>query len=208
MRITKEAKENNRKNILVVAQKLFAEKGYEQTTTRDISLACDMAKGTLFNYFKSKETLAMTMVAEAMESGRAMYERRRSEEESFVEELFLLIASELRALKPFRSYIGPVLESGMSVFSKKSPCEAGTNARKSHLKTVANILASHGYSTPDNSIAVTLYWSLYLGILAHWSRDTSHNQAETLTLIDYSMQVFTNTVSGNIELEHGSICNG
>lgn len=207
MRITKEAKENNRKQILQVAEKLFSKKGYEKTTTRDISLACGMAKGTLFNYFKSKETLAMTLVAQAMETGRKKYARRKSGEESFAEELFLLIASELRALKPFRNYIGPVLESGMSVFSKKSPCEPGNTTREAHLKTVEKILASHGYSAPGNSIAITLYWSLYLGILAHWSKDTSSNQSETLTLVDYSMLMFSNTISGNILPVHKSACN-
>lgn len=207
MRITQEAKEQNRNKILEVAKILFAQKGYEQTTTRDISIACGMAKGTLFNYFKSKETLAMTMVADAMEAGRELYERRKSGEERFVEDLFLLIASELRALRPYRTYIGPALESGMSVFSKTSPCEAGNNARRVHLKTVADILSAHGYESSSSSIVITLYWSLYLGILAHWSNDNSDNQAETLTLVDFSMHMFTNTVSGNILPEQKSICN-
>lgn len=206
MRITKEAKEKNRKKILKVAEKLFVLKGYEQTTTRDISAACGMAKGTLFNYFKSKETLAMTLVAEAMEAGHENYLRRKSGQESLLEELFLLVASELRALRPYRSYIGPVLESGMSVFSKKSICPAGDQVRHSHLQTVENILAHHGFQLADNSIAVTLYWSLYLGILAHWSNDNSENQAETLTLLDYSMHIFADTVSGNIESQ-GVVCN-
>lgn len=198
MRITKEAKENNRKKILEVAAKLFAQKGYEQTTTRDISVASGMAKGTLFNYFQSKETLAMTLVAGAMESGRKTYQGRKTGEENFEEDLFLLIASELRALKSYRNYIGPVLESGMSVFSKACPCEAGDKTREAHLETVIHILASHGFETSDASIITTLYWSLYLGILAHWSKDDSENQAQTLTLIDYSMQMFAGTVFGNI----------
>ncbi len=201
MRITKEAKEKNRKNILETAEKLFALKGYEQTTTRDISEACGMAKGTLFNYFNSKETLAMTLVAHAMESGRQTYLRRKSGDESLAEELFLLVASELRALRPYRSYIGPVLESGMSFFAKKSTCAAGEQARQSHLRAVAAALEGHGFAFMHNSIAVTLYWSLYFGILAHWSGDQSENQAETLTLADYSMQVFVNTISGNIEVQ-------
>ncbi len=207
MRITKKAKANNRKKILKVAEELFARQGYEQTTTRDISKACGMAKGTLFNYFQSKETLAMTMVAEAFETGREQYERRKSGEESFEEELFLLIVSELRALMPFRNYIGPVLESGMSVFEKVTPCETGGKIRESHQKTVTTIMASHNYETSDNSIAITMYWSLYLGILAYWSRDISSNQSETLTLVDYSMHMFTNTVAGDILPEHRSAWN-
>lgn len=197
MRITQEAKEKTRKTILEAAEKLFAKRGFEQTTTRDISAASGIAKGTLFNYFKSKETLAMTLVAEAMESGRKNYERRKTGEEGLVEELFLFVASELRALKPYRKYIGPVLESGMSVFSKRSICSAGEEARRNHLKTVGRILAKHGFAMEHNSIIVTLYWSLYLGILAHWSNDETPKQSETLGLIDYSMQTFANTISAN-----------
>jgi len=206
MRITKEAKEKNREKILEIAEKLFARKGYEQTTTRDISEACGMAKGTLFNYFDSKETLAMTLVARAMESGRQDYLRRKSGDESLVEELFLLVASELRALRPYRSYIGPVLESGMSIFTKKSICPAGDQARQAHLKTVEVALATRGFAAIRNSVAATLYWSLYLGILAHWSGDRSANQAESLALADYSLQVFVNTISGNIEVPK-AVCN-
>lgn len=208
MRITKEAKKNNRKKILEVAKKLFAQKGYEQTTTRDISLACGMAKGTLFNYFKSKETLAMTLVSQAMEDGRKVYQRRKTGNESFEEDLFLLIASELRTLRPFRKYIGPVLEGGMSIFFRSCPCEAGEKAREAHLETVGHILAYHGFENRDYSIIVTLYWSLYLGILAHWSKDDSENQSATLTLVDYSMQMFTSTVLGNISRHHPAVSNG
>lgn len=182
------------------AAALFNELGYEKTTTRDISNACGMAKGTLFNYFSSKETLAMTMVAEAMETGRDMYLRRRTGEESFIEDMFLFVASELRALRPFRCYIGPVLESGMSVFAKHSICPAGEKARQAHLNTVGSILTSHNYEMIQDSIALTLYWSLYLGILAHWSRDTSPHQQESLTLLDYSMKVFALTISGDMIL--------
>lgn len=200
MRITKEAKDKTRKNILNIAERLFADKGYEETTTRDISEACGIAKGTLFNYFNSKETLAMTLVAQAMESGRQAYLRRKSGEESLVEELFLLVASELRALRPYRSYIGPVLESGMSIFAKKSTCPAGDEVRQQHLRTVDVALAAHGFAFIQHSIPVTLYWALYLGILAHWSGDQSESQVETLTLADYSIQVFVNTIAANIEV--------
>ncbi len=198
MRITQKAKEENRNKILKIAAKLFSELGYEKTTTRDLSNAMGMAKGTLFNYFPSKETLAMTMVADAMEEGRTMYLKRKTGEESLTEEMFLFIASELRALKSFRSYIGPVLESSMSVFSKNSSCQAGERARMAHLQTISDILANHDYELVDDSITITMYWSLYLGILAHWSRDTSGHQQETLALLDYSMKVFAMSISGEI----------
>ncbi len=198
MRITQKTKEENRSKILKIAAKLFSELGYEKTTTRDLSNAMGMAKGTLFNYFPSKDTLAMTMVADAMEEGRVMYLKRKTGEESLTEEMFLFIASELRALKSFRSYIGPVLESSMSVFSKNASCQAGEKARVAHLQTISDILANHNYELVDGSITITMYWSLYLGILAHWSGDTSGHQQETLALLDYSMKVFAMSISGEI----------
>lgn len=198
MRITQEEKEKTRAKILEVAANLFHRQGYEKSTTRDISKACGIAKGTLFNYFPSKETLAMTLVADAMEAGRAHYLERRNGEESLEEDMFLFVASELRALRPFRKYIGPVLESTMSVFAKGSTCPAGEKARQAHLRTVGKILATHNFEIEDTSIPVTLYWSLYLGILAHWSKDDSELQQESLALLDYSMRVFGATISGNI----------
>ena len=198
MRITKEVKERTRKTILERSAALFQELGYEKTTTRDISTACGVAKGTLFNYFPSKETLAMTLVAEAMHQGRIKYFKRRTGNESLAENLFLFIATELRALRPFRTFIGPVLESTMSVFSKTSSCPVGESARLTHIKTMQHILSHHGYLIDDDSIAIPLYWSLYLGILANWSRDESTHQQHTLTLLDYSMKVFETTVTGSL----------
>ncbi len=204
MRITARAKEENREKILTTAEELFAEKGYEQTTTRDISQACGMAKGTLFNYFNSKETLAMTLIARAMESGRLAYRRRKSGCDTLPEELFLLIAAELRALRPYRSYIGPVLEGALSLFAKTSPCPAGQLARQAHLQAVQKALARHGFAPQADPAALTLYWSLYLGILAHWTRDTSKNQTATLSVLDYAVEMFSNTIAGSASVREAA----
>ena len=41
-------------NIRQVAQTLFAQKGYENTTTREISECAEVAEGTVFKYFPTK----------------------------------------------------------------------------------------------------------------------------------------------------------
>jgi AcrR family transcriptional regulator len=43
--------------ILDAAVRLFAEKGFHRTTTRDIAEAADVAEGTLYNYFANKDDL-------------------------------------------------------------------------------------------------------------------------------------------------------
>ena len=61
MRIVKEAKE--RKNeILDVAERLFAAKGFDNTTTNDILEEIGIARGTLYYHFMSKEDILDAMI--------------------------------------------------------------------------------------------------------------------------------------------------
>jgi len=69
MRINEQAKQQTRQRILATAAELFADKGFEESTTREIAQAAGLATGTMFNYFPSKETMAMTMVTEALRQG-------------------------------------------------------------------------------------------------------------------------------------------
>ncbi len=195
MRVTKEVKQATRENILLSAERLFSEVGYLDTTTRQIAQDAGIAAGTLFNYFPSKETLAMSLLAKAFRSGRQDYLAHRADDEDLSEELFLLISSELRRLRPYRSFVAPVLESTMSIFAKESGCPEGVATRGEHLATVQQAIQHHGFSNVPEHVATTLYWSLYLGILAFWSGDESRNQEQTLALIDYSLRVFTRTIS-------------
>ena len=196
MRISGEAKKESRARILEKAVELFTGKGFEETTTRDIAVAAGLASGTMFNYFPSKETLGMAMVTEALAQGTEDFERRRTGEEDLTEELFLFIASCLRRLRPLRPFLGPVLERSLSPFPRKTICPEGEAARLRHLETVQKIISRHGFAEAPDYVAMTIYWSLYLGILAFWTNDESSNQEETRSLIDYALRTFVQVISG------------
>jgi AcrR family transcriptional regulator len=57
-----------REQILEAAARLFAEKGFHRTTTREIADAADVSEGTLYNYFESKEALLIGIVSYLAES--------------------------------------------------------------------------------------------------------------------------------------------
>lgn len=196
MRISEQAKEENRFRILEKAAWQFVAKGFEDTTIRDITLAAGLATGTLFNYFPSKETLAMTMVTEALRKGREDFLHRKTGEEDLPEDLLLYISSGLRRLRPLRPFLGPVLERSLSPFSRKNICPEGDAARQEHLATVHEIIGTHGFAAAPDCIAMTMYWSLYLGILAFWTNDESPDQEATLALTDYSICMFVQVISG------------
>ena len=208
MRITEQAKKENRARIIKAANELFTQKGFEETTTRDIARASGLAVGTMFNYFPSKETLAMTMVKDALTRGGVDYLKRRTDQDGLSEELFLFITTGLHRLKPMHRFIGPVLEKSLSPFARKTVCLEGEAARIEHLAIVRQILASHGHNMTPDLVVDNLYWSLYLGILAFWSNDRSPGQVATLALIDYMLTLFIMMVKsgdGTCRLEKGDV---
>lgn len=62
-------KEQKRKEICDIAAKLFAEKGFESTTTRDISKAAGMSDAGVYYYFDSKELLLYQILDETLSTG-------------------------------------------------------------------------------------------------------------------------------------------
>lgn len=56
-----------RNEILDVAQQLFYQKGYEQTSIQDMLTAVGIAKGTFYHYFDSKQTLLKALLERMVE---------------------------------------------------------------------------------------------------------------------------------------------
>jgi AcrR family transcriptional regulator len=194
MRVTAQAKKETRTRILETARKLFLEKGFEQTTTRDIASLAGIAAGTLFNYFPSKEELGTTLLAEALDEARGDFLARRRGEEDLAELLFAHAMAGLRKLAPYRTAVAPIIEVGMSPFASNGSCE-GNRIRSEHLETVAGLIAAHRQGMPPSFVTVHLYWTLYLGVLAFWSNDESPNQEDTLAVLDQSMRLFVSSLN-------------
>src|SRR5687768_16250058 len=129
MRVTAQTKIATRQRILDVARRQFAQQGFEETTTLDIASAAEIAVGTLFNYFPTKESIVQFLVtdacARAADEFRVGVSRAPSPEStsdlvqadeplSLEEDLFAHAAGILRKLKPYRKYLPAVLETTLS----------------------------------------------------------------------------------------------
>ncbi len=64
-RINADAKQATRKRLLEAGASEFAKHGLEGANVNEISLAAGLAKGTIYNYFPSKEAVFLAVVAEA-----------------------------------------------------------------------------------------------------------------------------------------------
>jgi AcrR family transcriptional regulator len=188
MRVTAETKARTRERILASARQLFASRGFEATTTRDIADAAEIASGTLFNYFATKEAILANLAADAAAQVHREFEDGTLEGASLEEELFAFVAAGLRKLKPLRKHLAVLLESALR------PLAAGSNnedqaLRIAHLETVAHLAKKHGMGELS-PVALQLYWTLYTGVLMFWSSDRSPKQEDTLALLDHSLSMF------------------
>ncbi len=197
MRISAKAKEETRIRILEEGQKLFTQNGYGETTTRDIASVCGLATGTLFNYFPNKEALGMAILAEALDRAEQEFLGRLRDNQSLEEELFAHIAMEMRQLKPCRGFVGEILEGAFSPFGTSQATRSGDEARLRHMECVGAILHRHDFGDESEAVTMHLYWTLYLGVLAFWSKDASPKQEDSLAVLDQSVRLFASTVCTN-----------
>lgn len=73
--------------ILVAAENIFSEHGYYQARMEDIAEAAELAKGTLYYYFKSKDEIFLQLLERESKRVHEEIQKRISEESSFVEAL-------------------------------------------------------------------------------------------------------------------------
>jgi AcrR family transcriptional regulator len=71
VRVTAEVKEATRAKLLTAAADEFARAGLERANVDAISLTAGYAKGTIYNYFPSKDELFLAVVAQALAQAAA-----------------------------------------------------------------------------------------------------------------------------------------
>jgi AcrR family transcriptional regulator len=195
MRVTAEAKELTRRKILDAAQELFRSTGFDAATTRDIAREAGIATGTLFNYFATKEAIVVALVMDSQ--ARSTRNLSHDQHETLEEALFAHAAASLRLLKPYRKYLTPVLDTVLSPLAEIKGDDLGQTLRSQHLETVVELARQHGIDTGLSSVALQMYWTLYLGVLTFWTNDKSPKQEDTLALLDQSLAMFVNWLRGS-----------
>jgi len=204
MRVTRETRERTRRAILAAAEERFAATGFGAATTREIALAAGIAAGTLFNYFPSKETLGMALLVSAGEVAEAEFDATRREGESLEETMFALVAIQLRHFGPYRAWVGEVLDAVWSPLATGGGESEAAGFRIRHLDRVQALLQHAGMVGLEECVLDQhLYWTLYVGTLSFWARDTSEHQEATLAFLDRSTGLFCRSLRERAPLKTG-----
>jgi AcrR family transcriptional regulator len=189
-------KEQTKQRILRAALELFREKGLEGTTTKEISKRSRIAEGTLFNYFKTKEDLALYFFQKETEDLIQWFRgQARLQNAPLPEKLFGIIHRQLEYIEPYEDFIGAVFCRSLQPTSSLSPLSfESQELRLKYLRFIREILAE---AEEKNEIprlghlgayAVGLF---YLGIVTHWLHDGSRGKQKTLALLDRSLNFGT-----------------
>jgi uroporphyrinogen-III synthase/DNA-binding transcriptional regulator YbjK len=80
-------KEKKRELMLEVAAELFSKKNYHEVMMDDVARLTDVAKGTVYNYFSSKEELYFTIMSSKLENLNASLKNKIASEISVIDSL-------------------------------------------------------------------------------------------------------------------------
>jgi AcrR family transcriptional regulator len=189
-------KEQTKEQILSAALQLFREKGLEGTTTKEISKRAGIAEGTLFNYFKTKEDLALYFFQkETDELIQWFRTERRLQKAALPEKLFAIIHRQLEYIEPYEEFIGAVFCRALQPASALSPLSFESQEfRLKYLRFIREILKDaekKGGIPPVGDLGAYAFGLFYLGIVAHWLQDRSRGKQKTLALLDRALSLGT-----------------
>jgi AcrR family transcriptional regulator len=186
-------KEALRRRIVTAALELFQSKGFDATTTKQIARRAKVAEGTVFNYFQTKEDIALHFleleVDHAIETVRNNARLRRA---PLDEKLFALVEAQLDFLAPHEKFIGAAFIQALRPTSRLGFSTQALDLRNRYLSFVQELVDESRTVHPGAAVAWVAplaFWIFYLGILLHWLNDTSKGKQNTLALLDRSLKI-------------------
>ena len=187
-------KEQTKERILEAALELFRKKGWERATTREVAAKAGIAEGTLFNYFKTKEDLALFFFQKATDDVITWHENEPAlNKAGLAERLFAILQRQLDYIAPYENFIGAAFFRSLQPRSKLGPFSLESQElRAKYLRFIRDILdeaADRGEIGRLGELGAYALGLYYVGILTHWLHDSSKGKEKTLALLDRSLQI-------------------
>src|SRR2546426_3361193 len=162
-----------RKRIVSAAFSLFQTKGFDATTTKAIARKAGIAEGTVFNYFRTKEDIALHFFEQEVDQAIAsVRDNPRLQKAPLEEKLFALVHSQLEFLAPYEKFIGAAFihalkpASPLGIFSHRAQ-----ELRHRYVGFVQELFEEalpKQHQNPLAFLAPEVFWIYYLGALLYW----------------------------------------
>jgi AcrR family transcriptional regulator len=191
-----ENKERTRKAILKAASGLFSRKGFHRTTTKEITRKAGIAEGTLFNYFRTKEDLALHFFQQQLLELMEWFRRdKRLQRAPLPEKLFAIIHYHLEQIGPYEGFIGAVYLRALQPTSKLSPLSLQAQEHNlRYLRFVRDVLAraeEEGEVPAIGDLGAYGFALFHAAMITYWLQDQSPGKEDTLALLDRGLKLAT-----------------
>src|SRR5258707_512359 len=183
--------EETRSRILSEALTLFRERGFDQTTMRDIARAANVAIGAAYYYFESKEALVMAFYGEASKSMHEQIEMALGRKTDLKARLRAVIDVKFEYFGPNRKFLGALLRHAADPDHPLSPFSEQTREiRERAMHHFAEALDGCNFRLPEDlhPHLPKLLWLYQMGLFRSWVDDRARAQTHHVTFRDGRMR--------------------
>ncbi|HLK50324.1 MAG TPA: TolC family protein [Bryobacteraceae bacterium] len=154
--------DRKRAAILDAGRRVFSQKGYAQTAVEDVAEAAQIAKGTLYLYFKSKEELYMAVLAGDLRRMSAEAREEMDRAEGFREKLRAFFRVRLEFAKAHEDFYRIYLAEYGSMFVKAPISREVMHLFRSNMRQVARVVEEASRrgeirAVPSGPVAAALF---------------------------------------------------
>jgi AcrR family transcriptional regulator len=180
----------SRAQIYETAIRLFRERGFEETTMRDIGAELGGAASAAYYYFKSKDAIVLEYYDDVQRRHEELVAKMMSEEKDLAKRIAQIHHLKLDILKSDRRIMGALLryagepDSDLSFFGAKT-----ARLRQACMTLFARTLTDTDLPSDMMYVLPVMLWAAHMGILLYFLYDKSPNQKNTRALVDRGTQL-------------------
>jgi AcrR family transcriptional regulator len=175
----------SRSAIYQTAIRLFRERGFEETTMRDIGAELGGAASAAYYYFKSKDAIVLDYYADVQQRHETLVSEMLERERDFAVRIAQVHHLKLDILQHDRRIMGALLryagepDSDLSFFSAKT-----RPLRQRGMELFRRAMGNANLPSDLERVLPLLLWAAHMGILLYFLYDKSAGQKNTRTLVD------------------------
>ena len=182
--------EETRERILDAALRLFRDKGFDETTMRDVAAEAGVATGGAYYYFRSKEELVMALYARTSDDARTLMPAALAQSRDLKKRLRAVVDTKFEQFKDHRRLLGALVRIGMDPKHPLSPFAKETEPmRLESIGYFRDALAGTKVPKDLEEFLPGLFWFYQLGLILFWIYDESPGQRKTVRLTDATLDI-------------------
>jgi len=193
-RVTQRA-EDTRRKIYEAAMAMFREKGFDETTMRDIAAKAGVALGGAYYYFSSKDAIVLAFYREMQEASMTVVNEAIADKKKLKDRIRGVIDQRLKLLDPNRKFCAALFRHAPDGADPLSPFSEETKLiRDAAIEQMRIALEGGDVKIPSDLKPRLPYllWMYQMALIMFWLYDHSPNQERTQRLIDKSLGLLVN----------------